>query len=175
MTRPVKLCAIVTLGAVLNLIFVMGDGGNTRAAEPSDKPGDESPAAKAELKNLQGNWRVVRAENKGEDVLPKLGYEQFTVEGTTMRMVRNGEERKSTFELDPSHDPKWITFTTQAGKQIPGIYELKGDNWKTLSSGKGRPANFEEREAILMVYERAKDGGAPAATSKPTTKPAAPK
>jgi uncharacterized protein (TIGR03067 family) len=164
---------IVILATLLNAVFITG-GVSTRAAEPSDKPNDQSPAAQAELKNLQGTWRVVRAENKGEDVLAKLGYEQFTVEGNTMRMVRNGEERKSTFEIDPSHDPKWITFTTPAGKQIPGIYELKGDSWKTLSSGRGRPANFEDKEAILMVYERAKDGAA-TTTTKPTTAPTAPK
>ena len=146
-----------------------GDAAATAATAPTtapDKPRQDSPAVKAELKNLQGAWRIVRAENKGVDVKEKLGYEQFTVDGNVMRMVRNGEERKSTFELDPGHDPKWINFVTPRGDRIEGIYELSGDAWKTVSRGRGRPASFEEKDAIVFVYERVK-GAAETTTTKP--------
>src|SRR4051812_900682 len=83
------------------------------AETPTSAPASE--AAKADLRNLQGTWRVVKAENKGVDVMEKLGYEQFAVEGNTMRVVRNGEERKSQFELDPAHDPKWINIIKPGG------------------------------------------------------------
>jgi len=157
MRKLVNLCGIMLLGA-----------GLIAAADAPEQPKQETPAAKADLKNLQGTWRVVRAENKGEDVRQKLGYEQFTVEGNTMRMVRNGEERTTAFEIDPAHDPKWITFMPPTGKKIEGIYELKGDAWQTASSGRGRPATFEDKGAVMFVYERAKD----AAATKPATKPA---
>ena len=142
------------------VIVVIGAAAQTPTSAPI------SDAAKAELKNLQGTWRVVKAENKGVDVMEKLGYEQFTVEGNTMRVVRNGEERKSQFELDPAHDPKWINFIKPGGDKIEGIYELKGDSWRTASR-RVRPAEFDDPNAILFVYERAKG-----AATKPATKPA---
>jgi uncharacterized protein (TIGR03067 family) len=163
----------VTLALMMMLLLPMvALGADAPESKPPAKP-PESAAAKADLKSLQGVWRVVRAENNGADVKDRLGYEQFTVEGNTVRVVRNGEERKSSFELDPSHDPKWINFTTPRGDQSQGIYELKADTWRTMSSGRGRPATFEDAGAALFVYERVKQGAAAAAT-KPATKPATP-
>ena len=152
----------VTMWAFLAaaVIVLMGAAAETPTSAPT------SEAAKADLKILQGTWRVLKAENKGVDVMEKLSYEQFTVEGNTMRVVRNGEERKSQFELDPAHDPKWINITTPRGDKIEGIYELKGDSWRTASS-RARPAGFDDKNAILFVYERAKG-----AATKPATKPA---
>ena len=160
-TATILACTMVVM--MLTALISTAAAETPPPSSPSSKP--TSDAARAELKNLQGTWRIVRAESKGVDVRERLGYDQFTVEGNTMRMVRNGEERKSTFELDPGHDPKWINFVTPRGDRIEGIYELSGDAWKTVSSGRGRPGSFVEKEAIVFVYERVK--GAAETTTKP--------
>ena len=157
---------LAKLGAMLTLATFLLAADSPPASRPANA------AAQADIKSLQGTWRIVRAENKGQDVREKLGYEQFTVEGSTMRMVRNGEERKTSFEIDPAHDPKWITFTPASGKKIEGIYDLKGDTWRTVSSARGRPAKFEDQGTILFVYER---GGGNGTATKPTTKPVPPR
>ena len=156
-TATILACTMVVM--MLTALISAAAAETQPPSSPSSKP--TSDAARAELKNLQGTWRIVRAESKGVDVRERLGYDQFTVEGNTMRMVRNGEERKSQFELDPAHDPKWINITTPRGDRIEGIYELKGDSWRTASS-KVRPATLEDKTAIVLVYERVKD----AATTK---------
>jgi uncharacterized protein (TIGR03067 family) len=146
--------------SVVMVVMLVGAAADAPTSAPT------SEAVKADLKNLQGTWRVVKAENRGIDVMEKLGYEQFAIEGNTMRVVRNGEERKSQFELDPAHDPKWVNITTPRGDKIEGIYELKGDSWRTASS-RARPAGFDDKNAILFVYERSKG-----AATNPATKPA---
>ena len=159
MNQLVKLSIAMMMLVALPITARAAAAAATAPTTAPEKPNQNSPAVKAELNNLQGAWRIVRAENKGVDVKEKLGYAQFTVEGNVMRMVRNGEERKSTFELDPAHDPKWINFITPRGDRIEGIYELSGDSWKTVSRGRGRPGSFEEKDAIVFVYERVKEAG----------------
>jgi uncharacterized protein (TIGR03067 family) len=99
----------------------------------------ETPLAKTDIRNLQGTWRVMRAENSGIDVKDRLGYDEFIIEGTATKVIFRGEERKGSFEIDPQQKPKWITFTPPNGGQVPAIYELKGDHWKVLSRNAGRP------------------------------------
>src|SRR4051812_35232306 len=127
---------------------------------------DDSAAVKADVANLQGTWKVVRAENNGADVKDRLGYDTFIVEGKSTKVIFRGEERKSNFEIDPSKQPKQITYITPKGTEVPGIYELDGDHWKVLSRNAGRPTSWDDPGGALMVYERVK------ATDKPTTAPA---
>ncbi len=106
----------------------------------------------AELKSLQGRWKVVRAEQEGKDVRDHLGYDEFLIEGNVSLVQYEGQERKSQFEIDPTKTPKEITYTTSEGVEIRGIYELNGDTWKELLSeaGKERPKNLKN---VGFLYE----------------------
>lgn len=112
---------------------------------------------KLELNNLQGTWHMVRAEQDGKDIRERIGYNQIVVEGNATLVSSRGKIIKSQFTIDPAKKPKQITFITQTGDEVRGIYELKGDRWRQLltSSDKERPKNFKD-VGLFYEFERAK-------------------
>jgi uncharacterized protein (TIGR03067 family) len=116
-----------------------------------------SDEAEADLKNLQGTWRIVRAERDGKDVKGELGYEELAIEGNSSQVRYKGEVRDGRFQIDPSKTPKQITVDPHGGGKVFGIYELNGDTWKTLFSkvGGGHPSSFKDT-GLLFEYERVK-------------------
>ena len=116
-----------------------------------------SDDAEADLKMLQGAWRVVRAESEGKDVKGQLGYEEVVIEGNSSLVRDEGEVRKSRFQVDPAKTPKQITFITPKGDEVLGIYELNGDTWKILVAkvGAGRPKSFKDA-GLFFEHQRAK-------------------
>jgi uncharacterized protein (TIGR03067 family) len=172
---------ITVAGSALTMLLAAAATPKTpsKTPPPPKNPGD-TPAARLDVKNLQGAWRVVRAENNGMNVKGNLGYEEFVIEGKTTKVMYRGEERKSSFEIDPSKKPKWITFITPKGTEIPAIYELKGDKWRVLSRNAGRPEKWDDPGCALMEYERVKPAAAatqassrPSATTGPASRPVA--
>jgi uncharacterized protein (TIGR03067 family) len=116
---------------------------------------DDDPGT--DLKNLQGTWKIVRAEQEGNDVKGQLGYDEFLIEGNSSQVRIKGEVRKGRFQIDPSKTPKQITVAPPGGGEVLGIYELNGDTWKILvpKVGDGRPTSFKDA-GLLLEYERVK-------------------
>jgi uncharacterized protein (TIGR03067 family) len=147
------------------LLWVVAAGGE----EPkTDK------AVEAELKRLEGRWRIVAAQKEGaateSKTLVQFSGTRCTLTDPDIKLVV-----ENTVVLDPSKDPKWIDLTNTTTKLTHrGIYELKGDRLKAVFSldkdGK-RPEKFETTKGsreVMYTYERLQD----AKPDKPVSLPA---
>jgi RNA polymerase sigma factor (sigma-70 family) len=119
-------------------------------ARPPEKPDD------AELKKLQGVWRVTRIETADRGVAPAkeiAGMRWEIVGGTIFGQDSLDEPRRqqATFIVDPAKSPKQIALTAVAGpkdevgKKMEGIYELNDNTLRLCFAepGKARPTEFK--------------------------------
>jgi len=110
----------------------------------------DTDAVARDLKQLQGEWKAVSADKDGQpppaDVLENLRM-TFTKDKI---LVHIKDERKEvSFKIDPGKKPKAIDVTPaegpQAGKVVPGIYEVTGETLR-LAFAEGdnakRPESF---------------------------------
>src|SRR5262245_63486232 len=94
----------------------------------------EPPAKDADLKALQGTWKVTSATGGGK---PAGDVAKLVVAfGKGKLTAKHGDRekaRESTFTLDPKKDPKQIDITHD-GRTQPGIYKIeKGTLYLSLS------------------------------------------
>lgn len=140
--------------------------------------GTAAPAAdgpEADLKALQGRWKLVSAED-GDGVFKKQGYSKHVVlvEGERWKVVDPPEEVEEAtpfklFSADAEgggENRRRIDFETGSGKERLeriGIYALEGDKFTLCFSSvvpkdeSRRPTAFVVRPArgeVLLVYER---------------------
>jgi uncharacterized protein (TIGR03067 family) len=125
---------------------------------------DKTEAARADLKKLQGTWKLAEGMAKGqpapEDVIKDLNWvvkdDRITATGA------EGKAVKLTIHLDSTGKTKAIDLTNPARKEtVQGIYELSGDRWKlcVAAPGERRPAQFitkEDLKVVLFVFKRVK-------------------
>lgn len=133
---------------------------------------DEKPL-EGDLKELQGEWRMVSAESEGmslPDELVKAIRMTFKGDEMSMRMSGDGQDdHKATIKLDAAKTPKTIELVPadgpESGKTIMGIYELDGGKLKICAASKSgdettRPKELKsagETKTILFVLERVKE------------------
>jgi uncharacterized protein (TIGR03067 family) len=127
-----------------------------------------APAAEPEgdLKALQGTWVIAEANLAGRDHLDDFKGMKLVVTGDKYAIDFGKNSEKGTIKLDAAKTPKQIDLTTRAdgpfkGRDLPGIYELKGDRVVLcLNSEKpDRPAKFEAKEKtpiMLLTFAREK-------------------
>lgn len=93
-------------------------------------------AGQADLKALQGTWRVVQAEQDGERVpaedLKDLG---LVIKGESISVREMGKvSEKFHFKLDPTRTPRAVDFVyvdgPNKGGVDRGIYQVQGGNLK---------------------------------------------
>jgi uncharacterized protein (TIGR03067 family) len=138
----------------------------TCAAARADDPGAK------EVKKLQGEWRVVEVEFRGQ-TLKKDDAEamQFAVKDnglTFSNTEKPGRERKKTFKLDPSKTPKELDLTSLDGQEkdttAACIYKLDGDRLTICmpyfaKDRSVRPKEFKvdaSGNVMLLTLERVK-------------------
>jgi RNA polymerase sigma factor (sigma-70 family) len=181
-------------GACAYQAFASKDGaGHPEAEQRTPKAASQSPQSappktpvgggdkkeqKTDQEQLQGKWRLVKAERSGmtwvvakngelvcEDTTPKafpialdvplvLSFsgdqliEEFSHEWRNSNFVE-----KSTFRLDTSKTPKWITTSIKGEKDVEGIYEFENGKLRicwNIVYGKqkaGRPTGFTTKPA----------------------------
>jgi uncharacterized protein (TIGR03067 family) len=123
---------------------------------------DKKAAVKAELKRLEGQWRIVAAEQGGQPVeandIVVFSDHKCTVTNPTSKVVW-----QNSLALDPSRTPKHMEVTnTKTKQQWRGIYELKGDRLRVVFQGNNggkRPTEFKTRSGsreVMYTYERVK-------------------
>jgi uncharacterized protein (TIGR03067 family) len=129
------------------------------AAEPK-----KDELAKKELEKLQGTWKLVSIEKRGQ---------KFDAEGKvpdSFNMVIAGDKmtfgkREITFTIDLTTDPKLIDLTHVKEKvTIESIYKLDGDTFTMCyrpgdAPAKDRPTAFKTDEKTtyeIRVYKREK-------------------
>jgi uncharacterized protein (TIGR03067 family) len=129
------------------------------AASGGDEP-HKAKAVEAELKRLEGRWRIVAAEQGGgvvasNDVVVFAGLRCTITNPATKLVLEN------TIALDPSRTPRQIDVTNTTTKETwVGIYELKGDRLRAVfQGGKGgrRPTGFRTAKGsqeVMYTYER---------------------
>src|SRR5262249_52116036 len=102
--------AVVVVGVALATRPEAG-AGPPPPADPAPAGGKEADGAvKAELKRLEGEWRIVAGEQGGrafepDDVVVFSG-EKSTITNRTTKVVT-----ENTFTIDPAREPKWMDVT----------------------------------------------------------------
>jgi RNA polymerase sigma factor (sigma-70 family) len=148
---------------VLALVTVVGGAGGLTyhllAAEDEAKKTDKD--------RIQGTWKVDSAKVNGVEL---QGAEGDRVKGSTwtigdekITVTFNGEDRVSTYKLDPAAKPKTIDVLTEKEGTFKGIYKLEKDTLTICATlGRGateRPAEFDSKEGsstMLLVLKRKK-------------------
>ena len=156
----------------------------TAVAEKStpSKKGAGQADAGADTKVLEGNWKLIRTETKG-NLGAGLEYSKpgLFIEDSKIFWTQDGKARgpKGDLTIDPSTSPKSIdveiTRGSYIGKKLLGIYELKGNKLTICWSepgGEKRPTKFVTKTAIgagatLETYQ-AEDGEKTAVAEKTT-------
>ena len=144
--------------SILVLMFVLGVVGVTAAVGPDDD-------VKADLKKLEGAWRLVGLEVGGKAVNPDTWGRPVRREfsGTKSSFASGERVVDGQITINPSKTPKWIDETLVTDKRFQGIYELKGDTLRLFMERQGgqRPTEFKTKEGTqqaVETYERVKAG-----------------
>jgi uncharacterized protein (TIGR03067 family) len=131
--------------------------------------GDITTMIRKDLAALQGTWKVVAAENKGEKVPADELKKLYLIFKGDAVFIREGDKTTEAFSflLDPSKAPKQIDLTLKVGPQKGrgerGIYHLDGDALKIcIQSDKdaARPRDFSSpagSQISLTVLQRSKE------------------
>jgi len=121
----------------------------------------ETPAGR-ELKELQGEWTMVRHIVNGEPVKPQKGkVPTITFAGDQLVGSNNPKDTK-TIVIDPTGKPATIDLKDTYDETVLGIYKLSGDSL-TICIGNEmeipRPKEFESpkgRNIELIELKRSK-------------------
>jgi uncharacterized protein (TIGR03067 family) len=137
---------------------------------------EESPAIKADMAKLQGEWSMVSGSADGYAVPDAmLGNSKRVCQGDETTVTIGGQLlMKAKITIDPTKKPKTIDYLMTdgqtKGKKQSGIYELDGDTVRFCFAAPGadRPLDFTGKSGemrTLSVWKREK-----AATPQPKQK-----
>src|SRR5262249_57898120 len=86
-----------------------------------------------DLKDMQGKWKLLSIEIKGETQKPNPDsprFVQLDIDGDKVKVIFKDKTEEGSIKLDPAAKPKTINFKATTGrdkdKTLMGIYELKG-------------------------------------------------
>jgi uncharacterized protein (TIGR03067 family) len=120
--------------------------------------------AAAEMKNLEGSWRVVGGERYGK-TSSRFDGSDLHIKNGTLSLEREGKVLyRGTIKLHPQQAPKAmdvkLTEGDGKGETSLGIYKLSGDRLELCFDDPGveqRPRQFTTREGtelMLVVVQR---------------------
>jgi uncharacterized protein (TIGR03067 family) len=188
--RPKKFTTKTTLGAGESIeVYQSMEDGNAsadsgkdtassknsrrdRGASQIESKAEGNASSAAELKILEGNWKLVRKEYKGRLWPPYHRKEGIFFEDGKISWTADGSARgqqTADMSLDPTTSPKSIdiefTRGSMIGKKLLGIYEIKGKKLTICWSepdGEKRPKKFMTKTTLgagesLEVYQKEKD------------------
>ncbi len=167
----VKLAIVlVTVVAMPGLIGLAAS-----AAETAKKTAENNAAGDAKekaVKELQGDWRVIRTERDGHVMSDVPSDASVNIEGDEMKRL-GPEGRAGKFKLDPGKTPAEINVTytggPDKGKTVAGIYSLKERRlticiFEPSAAAAPRPKEFKTQpndHLVLVVFERVADAAPP--------------
>ena len=129
------------------------------AASPTDE------AMTGDLAKLQGSWTTKAGPKRDIPVTMAIKGRQVIVDiASPLGLCFHAEGR---LKIDDTVSPKtidWLEFSIVDGHDMPevlGLYELKGDTFKTVNGGpnNGRPSEFKKGDGALadiLVFNRSK-------------------
>jgi uncharacterized protein (TIGR03067 family) len=130
--------------------------------------GAEAPKddAKKEKEKLQGTWKALKVEERGESKDDDQGHrlifsgDEFTIKEGDQTII------KGKFKIDPSKAPKEIDMEItesnkeeHKGKTGLGIYTLEGDDFQFCVCQPGdteRPKEFSGKGNLFVTFKREK-------------------
>jgi uncharacterized protein (TIGR03067 family) len=114
----------------------------------------------ADLKKLQGEWRITSLQMDGQQSPDAVFSDgKIVVKGNKFTSVTMGTTYKGSIELDEKKSPKAVDLIFTAGPEKgyrnPGIYELDGGTWKLCLATRGpvRPKNFSTKPGDGVAFE----------------------
>jgi uncharacterized protein (TIGR03067 family) len=121
-----------------------------------------SKSARAEVKKLQGTWKVVGGESDGKKLDAKqAGFDAISFEGYTAQLHQGTQVLSFGLAVDPDKSPKTLDLIGKA--TLPCIYALDGDRLQLAlpASGKEgftRPKTLDtaQNKGHLLIAERQK-------------------
>jgi uncharacterized protein (TIGR03067 family) len=134
------------------------------AADPCPEPTEDG---KADLKKMQGTWKVTKLEEGGRAVdASKIGT-RIIVSKDKLTIKDKNRDEVVTFQLNAKKKPREIDLVPlrpngKPDDMVPGIYKLEKDTL-TICFGKGdkapRPKGFDtkERGVSVLVMQRVKE------------------
>jgi uncharacterized protein (TIGR03067 family) len=141
----------LALAVLVSLLTAIG----AKADDSKKKDGKDDLAA--EMKKLEGNWKLTRSEFKGNLQATGFRKEGLFFEDGKIFWTEDGKAigQKGDLTIDPSTSPKSIdveiTRGSFIGKKLLGIYEIKGDKLTICWSepdGEKRPTKFITKTAV---------------------------
>jgi uncharacterized protein (TIGR03067 family) len=127
---------------------------------------DAKPSAEAE--KLLGAWDIVSTEIKGKTYpAPEIssGTIVFAKDNRLILKDKSQKDKKGTYQIDPSKDPKELDLTkfkegSKEGNKMPTIYEIDGDKLRIAFPPEGdkgkRPTIFDSNKALIITLKRQK-------------------
>lgn len=121
---------------------------------------EEKDQAKAELKKLEGSWKVISMTLAGKELDEKEIGDTVTFKNGEYEWEKDPGSGKIT-SIDPTKKPKEIDYEAD-GKKTKAIYKLDGDMFTdcfSMIDDDARPKDFkstEENGLMVIVYKRVK-------------------
>jgi uncharacterized protein (TIGR03067 family) len=153
-------------GAAVAAIVALALGAGASAGDDRDE------AVKKELKALEGNWQLIRQEERGSlTPRPVVARLRIVIEGNQISWYIGNPAANQTadFKVDPTKSPRTIDAEITSGsakdKTMLGIYRLDRDTldicWNEAGNDK-RPKKFTSRPGVgsgnvYTRYQREKD------------------
>jgi RNA polymerase sigma factor (sigma-70 family) len=178
--------SLAMLGGASGLAYrsLATEADDTPKAAPmkTASPDADRPKVDLDVKNIQGTWAVVSAEQDGKEA-PAEAIKDFAVLITADKIAfsPNGENRQASYKLDPKKDPKVIEMTPldgpAKGKTLHGLYALEGDRLKLcLQNGPGKePTEFATKAdsglRLLVLKRKMADKNKPKDEKEAAVKP----
>ena len=123
----------------------------------------ETPSAKEDLAQLQGEWSMVSGSADGQPMPEesRKRMKRFCKGDEITVLIADQTFLKAKIAIDPSKKPKTIDYdmtegVTKGKKQL-GIYELDGETFKSCFAkpGADRPTDFKPGEGrTVSVWKR---------------------
>jgi uncharacterized protein (TIGR03067 family) len=120
-------------------------------------------AKRSDVQQMQGKWVPVEIIANGKTVESEvLNAIKVTIHENSIKSeLKNGQD-EGTFTVNEAASPKAMTLTSDAGKEVPAIYEISEDTFKACYAigNASRPTEFksvEDSNHILVTYKRKAD------------------
>jgi uncharacterized protein (TIGR03067 family) len=124
------------------------------ASAPVDGPPLPSAVAVADLGELEGEWAIVSCVRSRIDSSMHYRGDRWVFVGGSvfLRDAIRGPGNKVSFHADPTATPARIEVSHTAGRPVPGIYRLVGEEllWAEDLAGRNRPSSFEPADGVVV-------------------------